>query len=142
MKDKLEIGMYVRTNDGYIAKLIKKNETWKYEFDGSVVYEFDSQIWDTDYADSYYDETELFESEIECLTIEPSFNIMDLIREGDLVTLKGEICKDEVYRVIGVGEDTIQLDCFQDGYMCVTADDIKQVLTKEQFMRECYEIGE
>lgn len=121
---KIEEGMRVRTKDDGIQKITKVT--------------INGCFYRTCRAGFDY-KTSLNEEDI---IGEPSFNIMDLIREGDLVTLKGEICKDEVYRVIGVGEDTIQLDCFQDGYMCVTADDIKQVLTKEQFMRECYEIGE
>lgn len=94
MKDKLEIGMYVRTNDGFIAKLIKKEEDYYYtgfsmtEYNKRLkgyTYKFDDQIWDSRLTDGYYDDCELGEEDIEELTIEPSFDILDLVREGDYV---------------------------------------------------------
>lgn len=145
MKDKLEVGMYVRTNDGYIAKLIKKNETWKYEFDGSVIYEFDSQIWDTDYADNYYDETELFESEIEDLTMEPSFNIMDLIRKGDYVNghkVWGFMIDNEKSVKEGIDEKVGVIVEGELDYIEYLTKDIKSILTKELYEEMEYQIGE
>lgn len=116
-------GMYVRTTMGIgkveeIVYLNNNEEDKRYFLDRSSVYQFD----DDD------------------ILAEPSFCISDVIKEGDLVTINSEHCKDEVYRVINTSDNIIQVDCLGDGYMCLNGVDIKEVLTKEQFADRAYKV--
>lgn len=144
MKDKLEIGMYIRSNEGYIAKFIEKKQrpfyagTTQPHFD----YIFDGAVWDTRGCDGDYDECELTEREIELLVKEPSYNIMDLIEVGDYVN---------DYKVIHKGfDDNRNNQLFIDwneteksrGGNCITLEDIKIITTKERFEKESYKVGD
>ena len=75
MKDKLEIGMYVRTKKG-IAKIIGQNDDVRYCYPNAYI------------SDTYLginDDTEyLYEEDI----LKASFNIIDLIEVGDYVNGK------------------------------------------------------
>lgn len=66
------------------------------------------------------------------------YDIRKLVQEGDLIELTSEYCKDEIYRVTFIKDGVICLDCFGDGY--ITIDDIKRILTKEQFAAMSYEV--
>lgn len=131
MKDKLEAGMYVRTNDGYIGKLIGIREDNVY----SHIYEFDNDIWDTSYADSYYDSTELFEDEMHNLTIKPSFDIMDIIQEGDFVN--GQLVKQVGYNHLD--EFVIKVQGVFETEFYIQPNEIKSILTKELYEVNSYE---
>ena len=75
--------------------------------------------------------------------IKSSPNIIDLIERNDLITLTSKYCEDEVYRVIGNLKGLIELDLFEDGTMQITKDeDIKSVVTHEQFENISYKVGE
>ena len=72
---------------------------------------------------------------------EPSFDIIKLLKPGDLVTLTSEYCEDEIYRVIEAYDDMAVVDCFGDGYMNIYNHDVKSVVTKEQFEDMMYEVN-
>lgn len=75
---KLEVGMYVRTKDGYIAKYdnSKHNCSGKY-------YGFASTIRDLR-GEEYDDDCFLWESELKNI-VKASYNIIDLIEAGDYI---------------------------------------------------------
>ena len=134
MTNKLEPGMYVRTNDGFIAKFIKKKKGSGYRvYDNCkkpvIEYYFDKPIWDTRYVDGYYDDCMLEEYEIEELTTEPSFDITDVIKPGDYV-------------------NGVEIEYADHGFVtdcegrAITRDHIKTILTKEQFEMMVYKVGE
>ena len=131
MKDKLEVGMYVRTKYGYIARLNKINKTDRY-----TEYEFDNKIG--------YDYDGFFHSIVECYIddiaiIKASHNIIDLIEVGDYVN--------------GEKVDYID-DCdgamreyyydYEDASIDVGHwyEEIKSILTKEQFSSMEYRLGD
>ena len=115
---KLEVGMYCRHKNsiiGYKPILINK-----------II-----QIIDTDNLITYHlnDRNVLFEKDI----IKASHNIIDLIEIGDYVN--GELV---VKNTIEDGGNIIIVS----GGMCYTNDDIKTILTHEQFENNCFKIGE
>lgn len=118
--NKLEVGMYVRTKDGIIDKVIIDynghcaNPNCKYKHISC--------------AKNYYDEDDIKKA---------SFNIIDLIEVGDVITtinLCGEVTK------IDKENNKIYTTCY-DGEYC-HKEDIKSIVTKEQFESMSYRIGE
>lgn len=71
---------------------------------------------------------------------EPSFDIIKLLKPGDLVTLTSKYCEGEIYRVIEAYDDMALVDCFMDGSMNIDNDDIESVVTKEMFNGCKYEV--
>lgn len=72
---------------------------------------------------------------------EPSFDIIKLLKPDDIVTLTSKYCEGEIYRVINVYDNIAVVDCFMDGSMHIDNDDIKSVVTKEQFEKCTYEVN-
>ena len=128
--NKLEVGMYVRTNDGKITKFIEYDQKDKNELITDY-YQY-STIWIKD-------------------VVKASYNIIDLIEVGDYVNeyyvskiwKKNEI----THYVDGTPikrkerKITIQAPSY-GGIIHLENKDIKSVLTKEQFESMSYRIGE
>lgn len=133
MKDKLEHNMYVRTKWG-IAKIIEISE--------EIIY--------VDTCFQPIDETKCYKEDI---IGEPSFNPIDLIEVGDYVN---------GYKIVKVFENKFNgkkilvslqredeyeySDNLQD-YMCdesihIYSEDIKSIVTKEQFESMEYRLGD
>ena len=121
MKDKIEVGEYIRANDGTIGKIIAdKEEPLRYVIDdcGQIVLHTD--------------------------IVKHSKNIIKLIEEGDYVN------GDEVITVYGYDKNGNDKDglgiCEVDDdyayYTCLEDIDIKSILTKEQFQSMEYKVGE
>lgn len=113
--NKPEIGMYVKFKT--LSNQIKIGKIK--EIDGSI-YDLDNDVT----ADKY-------------VIGKPSFNIIDLIEVGDVITtinLCGEVTK------IDKENNKIYTTCY-DGEYC-HKEDIKTVVTKEQFESMSYRIGE
>ena len=108
----LEVGMYIRTKDGKIAKFIKYDEEDKEEL-VTDYYEY-STIWIKD-------------------VIEASHNIIDLIEVGDYANG----CK-VIKNTLKDGGNIVIVQ----GGNCFTNDDIKTVVTKEQFSSMEYRLGD
>lgn len=112
--NKLEVGMFIRTDDGKI------NKFKRYITDKKRVCETDM------YARLAVDNI-----------VKASFDIIDLIEVGDVITtinLCGEVTK------INKENNKIYTTCY-DGEYC-HKEDIKSIVTKEQFESMSYRIGE
>lgn len=111
---KLKVGMYVRDIHGRIDKIIG--------FEGALI-EF---------------EKDLICGYIDCNDFtKVSFNFIDILAVGDIIAtnnLCGEITK------IDKENDRIYTTSY-DGEYC-SSDDIKEVLTREQFKASSYRIGD
>lgn len=124
----LEEGMYVRTDSGYIFKLgyyDKKEKRWMYfvEEDWYPVYESESEL------------------------AKVSHNIIDLIQENDFVN--GEKVSSIQYDGMGFEhircvQTICKFDDLDNQFYTETYfnKDIKSIVTKEQFERMSYKVGE
>ena len=120
MKDKLEVGMYVRyipTIGEYTQKISKITKTKNCLLD--MCYTLD-------------EEEEVFSSHFDDI-LGASHNIIDLIQVGDIITTNN-LCG-EVTRIEG---DKIYTTCY-DGEYCYDYQ-IQSIVTKEQFENMKYEV--
>ena len=115
MKDKIEVNEYVRFNNGEIGKVIDIKEN-----PSRIVY-------------SEYGEIGLI-SDI----VKHSKQLIDLIEVGDIV--KDEYNK---YEVAFVKDDKIYCNDYNldDSLITLREQDIKAILTREQFEANCYKVG-
>lgn len=133
----IQVGEYVRTTSGFIAKCIEKDE-YNLEFDDSVRVSY-GELW-----------SNLYPSENDI--VKHSFNLIDLIEEGDYVKLYYKLGNKEYIDnissyVCNVGKSDdksfIELDYGQDGNKFLfNADKIKTIVTHEQFKAMEYKVGE
>ena len=131
--DTLKPNMYVRTKSGLIAKYIgyEKEENdiefSKYNFDGKI-------YWYYEYYNEYVYE-EVFEYWFENSVVKSSYNIIDLIEVGDYVN--GMYVEDvlETFVNVATGSNYFQTPTLYEN-------DIKSIVTKEQFESMSYRIGE
>ena len=120
MKDKLEPNMYVRTKWGYICKIININDfrepSMKYGVEASYLKDI-MFIGDDD-------------------ILKASHNIIDLIEVGDYVN--GYL----VLNVLDFNDNTriLSLERIYDNK--ITEEDIKSIVTKEQFESMEYKLGD
>lgn len=115
MKDKLEVGMYVRTKDGIIDKVI-------IDYNGHCA-DPNCEYKHISCAKNYYDEDKI---------VKASYNIIDLIEVGDYVNGEKVLLKNEGYIKVGTGRD----------YIVVNNEKfIKSIVTKEQFSTMEYKLG-
>ena len=134
---KLEVGMYVRTKDGYIDKIIKIDNK---SLNGRTIQVEKGEL---DCCMGYEDFTDLFNpSHYE----KASHNIIDLIEEGDYVNSEKVLrtnCKLEYVdddSETGVNEVDNGLE-LETGWIYFDYE-INSVLTKEQFKNIEYRKGE
>lgn len=123
---KVEIGEYLRLDNGCIYKWESNDYEWIYEEDEQLVY--------GNGANEY---------EWECDIKEHSFNIIDLIEVGDYVN--GQLVKHIAY-FEGV-EEPIKKLIFADEYHLIPTEvceqnEIKSIVTHEQFSQMEYKVGE
>ena len=119
---KLEVGLYVRTKDGYICKILKLNEPFE--------------------DDGYLDHNDIGSASIkEENIIKTSFNLIDLIEVGDYVngfkiTYIQEIEEPHYLKRLLYFEEP-------EDYVIKSFDneDIKSIVTKEQFEQISYKVG-
>lgn len=128
---KLEVGMYVRTNEG-IRKIIGEYNEF-YELNKMLHFR---------YPEGHH----LYKEDIDKIVVgEPSYNIIDLIEEGDYVN--GSIV-DDFYTTYNEETDSIirkgviTNDCYLENSLnsWLEEKDIKSVVTHEQFESMKYEI--
>lgn len=116
------VGEYVRSNTGYISKLVKKhNEENRY----AEMWQFETTITQrygqcSNYLMPIYDEAKSH-----------SFNIIDLIEVGDYVN--GELVDETSNGTLGI----ISIDEF----IPIDKAKIKSIVTKEQFKSMEYKVG-
>ena len=113
----IQVGEYVRTTSGFIAKCIEKDEYYL-GFDGSVKISY-GELW-----------SNLYPSENDILN--HSFNLIDLIEAGDYVNgieVK-EFDDDEGHLYLGFGIFTDScMDCIEEIRPLSTVD-IRTIVTK------------
>ena len=112
---KLEVGMYVRTKDGFLWKPKK------------IEIEEDNSVWFDDYYD--YDVSD----------VKASHNIIDLIEVGDYVN--GE----KIIRVIPqdiCGDEVLDYQHIFANNKEIFKEDIKSIVTSQQFESMSYKVGE
>lgn len=122
--EEIQVGEYVRTTSGFIAKCIEKNE-YNLEFDDSIRKSY-SELW-----------SHLYPNENDVL--KHSFNLIDLIEKGDYVN------GDKVVDVGGAWKDNLEtitiIECKSLGEIA-NSEEIKSVVTHEQFEQAEYKVGE
>ena len=128
---KLEVGMYVRTKDGLIRKCVTVDleDTDAYELDDYIYVKYGDEInW-------------LDEAELEKYISKSSYNIIDLIEAGDYVNGYEVV---DVLKNFKVLVDKLEL-CTQTGNYYLksfSSNQIKDIVTKEQFESMKYEVKE
>ena len=132
---KLEVGMYVRTDEG-IAKVIKKR---KNPYGEETIFIIDKPFMYhlTDFLRTAEDMIDInFEEDTEQIK-GASHNIIELLQVGDVITtnnLCGEITK------IDIEDNKIWIACCD--YETCRSEDILSIVTKEQFESMSYKVGE
>lgn len=123
----MKVGDYVRTKNGNIRKI--KEVIDKYYLDDPDYYADKSliNIEQNRVEDTIYMEKWLFNEEI----IKSSPNIIDLIEVGDYVN--------GLY-VHGITDYGLEVYMFGDAKECLKEDEIKTIVTKEQFKNMEYEV--
>lgn len=118
MKDKLEVGMYVRTKWG-IAKIIDKRDV-----SGSLHREEIVFILDNGNKLALHSQK----------VIKASFDVIDILEKGDYVNGHEVKSKQSGVKRIDIGED--------ENYVWLYEKDIKSVITHEQMEQMAYKVGD
>lgn len=130
MGNKIEIGEYVKTKEGRIAQI----KSIDYE---AGIYRFDRIIYINDFRmkeDVLYN-NEMFKK----LIVKHSKQLIDLIEVGDFVNGYKVISVD--YDVMNDTTECIELDLNSNyQYNFISIRQIKTILTKEQYMPNCYKV--
>ena len=126
---KLEIGMYVRTKQGKIGKI--KGLAISHGFTIKEIIIVDTYYNFVDENDSYF---------VEDLS-KASHNIIDLIEVGDYVN-GNRVEEIDWYSSIKVQQQKyLKIDC-SSLFNALYEEDIKSIVTKEQFESMSYKVGE
>lgn len=125
MKEKLEPNMYVRTNDGYINKI-------------KIVNQYNVLV---DGIDLFGEELNIPNNEI----LKASHNIIDLIEVGDYVNgskvIDISIIGKDKEKWVWVEQMEDSDNKYGDDYVGYNNDQIKSIVTKEQFSQMEYRLG-
>ena len=134
MDKEIEIGEYVRTKDGYIAKFINYGTNKGINGKSAL---FDGAI--RDISNLIYDEDNfLFDCEFDEYIVKHSKNIIDLIEVGDYVNGERVLCFRDIYNCdydIGIEYS----DDFGE-YYGYNKEEIKSIVTKEMFSSVEYRV--
>ena len=122
MKLELKENMYVRTKDGIIDKVI-------IDYNGHCANP-NCEYKHISCAKNYYDEDTITKA---------SYNIIDILEEGDIISFYEDIDNYKKQYVIGI-HDLITLDKIKDK---ITNDNIRlvSILTKKQMEQMAYKVG-
>ena len=124
----IEVNEYVRTKDGHIAKYIKKLAKDEDVSDGML---FDSYIYEKHKLIRYK-----FLKEI---IVKHSKQLIDLIEVGDFVN--GHRVKGKTEKKIAVDYYCYSEELGEGNWLILYNDMIQTILTKEQYMANCYKVG-
>lgn len=129
MKDKIEVGEYVRTKDGRIAQI----KSIDYE---AGIYRFDRIIYINDFG---MKENVLYNNEMfKKLIVKHSKQLIDLIENKDVLKVR----IDKEIMLFGMDEDTSDIkykeliENIENGEY-----ELLEILTHEQFEANCYKVG-
>ena len=121
MNNKIEVGEYVRTNKGNIEKVVEirlglNKDTELYQ----TIYMLDNGLWTIlDYI------------------VKHSKQLIDLIEVEDIVNGMEVL---DIYKPRDLWEPIeIRVDSRYTNF--ILAEDVKTILTKEQYMANCYKVG-
>ena len=131
---KLEVGKWCRTKKGTIFKIIGGNvDMWEIDID----YSYLSKCENEDYNSYAYNKNN---SLFEYLVVKASYNIIDILEIGDIISFYEDIDNYKKQYVIGI-PDLITLDNIKDK---ITNDNIRlvSILTKEQMEQMAYKVEE
>ena len=126
MGNKIEVGEYIRTTEDGIIGKVKRIELD--EIDKSLKwYVFDKKRYDMNIIDEIYINKPYIKSH--------SFNIIDLIEEGDFIKIKDEYFED-VYLILDTESwlNRVKREMLNDYFKLVS------IVTKEQFKIVEYEV--
>ena len=121
MKQEIEIREYVRTKTGFIGKIISRHGGYGLHYELDVKKEIQDNFMNGIVHEDYI--------------AKHSKNIIDLIEVGDVIEVYKDISKYEV-----IGKNGKYIETLEDRYVVI--EDIKSILTKEQFNQNCYEVEE
>ena len=115
---KSEVGQFVRTKDGIIDKILELNKS---------------------YVKGVSQKDELYSYDIDNI-VKASYNIIDILEVGDIISFYEDIDNYKKQYVIGI-PDLITLDEIKDK---ITNDNIRlvSILTKEKMGQMAYKVGE
>ena len=131
---KLEVGKWCRTKEGTIFKIIGGNvDMWEIDIDYSYLSKCENEDYNS-YA--YNKNNSLFEE----LVVKTSYNIIDILEVGDIISFYEDIDNYKKQYVIGI-PDLITLDNIKDK---ITNDNIRlvSILTKEEMEQRAYKLEE
>ena len=113
---KLEVGMYIRTKDGIIDKILKLNKS---------------------YVKGVSQKDEPYAYDIDNI-VKASYNIIDILEVGDIILFYEDIDNYKKQYVIGI-PDLITLDEIKDK---ITNDNIRlvSILTKKELEQMAYKV--
>lgn len=117
MEDRIEVGEYVRTKDGYIGKILKINKS-KRECDTYYV-------TDTTMASGFYEHI-----------YKHSKKLIDIIEEGDLCYYKVR-GSDTIYRSLATVNSLRKIQLY---FYSLEQIEIIKILTYEQIEDNCYKV--
>lgn len=122
----IKVGEYVRTKDGFIFKMLTKEEC-SYGYYGM-----------TDSSEKYstYTYGKGSRNDIKNKIENHSFNIKDLIEKGDIVNESLIVYKGKV----ASGKEKLLIGNYIINGMPLEVANIKTILTKEQYERNCYRL--
>lgn len=124
---KLEVGMYVRTNEGIIAKILNIKDG--YAWCDNVLEKVPDEGYSF-YENDYFN----IDNEVDLDKIKKaSYNIIDILEIGDYVNG----CK-VIKNTLKEGGNIVIVQ----GGNCFTNEEIKSIITKEQFEQMAYKVGE
>lgn len=129
MENKIQVEEYIRTYDGIIGKILEDEDIGE---NGVYI--------DTTFLDDYADETNFVKYED---IKKHSFNIINLIEERDVIVLKDNK-KYEVLKISWSKSKGKHIHIIYPlrmyGGIDIFENDIKSIVTKEQFERMKYEV--
>lgn len=131
---KLEVGKWCRTKKGTIFKIVGGNvDMWEIDID----YSYLSKCENEDYNSYAYNKNN---SLFEYLVVKTSYNIIDILEVGDIISFYEDIDNYKKQYVIGI-PDLITLDNIKDK---ITNDNIRlvSILTKEEMEQMAYKMEE
>lgn len=129
---KLEVGIYIRTKNGNIRKIVEVTDTKFVEEPDCYVDKVLINIEQNPIEDTIYMENWLFNEEI----VKSSPNIIDLIEVGDMVNSL-------IVAKISEDNETKKKYINLYGSLCEWEnEDIKSIVTKEQFSQMEYKVVE
>lgn len=128
--DKIEVGEYVRTKDGIIAKVTDILKEYCIDCDNDVFDLYNGPMMEIpwEYIEEYI--------------VKHSFNIINLIEINDIVNESLVVDLYKILKDINKPEEGMtEIIYLENGQEINKSNEIKTILTHEQYERNCYRIN-